>query len=284
MLVLTVAAWFDFESLHSVEAHDRWSPLAQLFSVDPLVVDELNATLLPLVALICFLINYSTMRTKLREFSFAQSLAFEAILLATLSCKSSWGLVGLLIAGTIPPYFELRRTRKPSRVYLFHMLVFGVLLVLGRFLYTGASGSASASPSSLSLLVLTLALLMRSGIVPFHCWMTDLFENSTFGTALQFVTPMLGAYGVVRLVLPGRACLALADDLSTFVIHSSLCRRHRAGAARSPPVLLLPVHQSLVACAVRGINRHTNRPDGCPLLVAIGCPVTDGFGPDAALH
>jgi len=32
--------------------------------------------------------------------------------------------------------------------------------------------------------------------------MTDLFEHATFGTALLFVTPMVGAYAVVRLVLP----------------------------------------------------------------------------------
>ena len=32
--------------------------------------------------------------------------------------------------------------------------------------------------------------------------MTDLFEKATFGTALLFVTPITGAYAVMRLVLP----------------------------------------------------------------------------------
>jgi NADH-quinone oxidoreductase subunit M len=32
--------------------------------------------------------------------------------------------------------------------------------------------------------------------------MTDLFEHASFGTALLFVTPMVGAYAAVRLVLP----------------------------------------------------------------------------------
>src|SRR5690606_21393752 len=45
-------------------------------------------------------------------------------------------------------------------------------------------------------------VLLRSGIVPVHCWMTDLFEKAGFGTALLFVTPMVGAYAAVRLVLP----------------------------------------------------------------------------------
>ncbi len=46
------------------------------------------------------------------------------------------------------------------------------------------------------------AILIRSGSVPVHCWMTDLFENASFATALLFVTPMAGAYAAVRLVLP----------------------------------------------------------------------------------
>jgi NADH-quinone oxidoreductase subunit M len=44
--------------------------------------------------------------------------------------------------------------------------------------------------------------LIRCGIVPVHVWMTDLIERATFGTALLFITPMLGAYAAVRLVVP----------------------------------------------------------------------------------
>ena len=50
--------------------------------------------------------------------------------------------------------------------------------------------------------MLIAAILIRSGSVPVHCWMTDLFENATFATALLYVTPMAGAYAAVRLVLP----------------------------------------------------------------------------------
>src|SRR4030095_6206066 len=46
------------------------------------------------------------------------------------------------------------------------------------------------------------AVLVRSGIFPFHCWVTDLFENATFGSALLFVTPIAGAYAAFGLVLP----------------------------------------------------------------------------------
>jgi NADH-quinone oxidoreductase subunit M len=44
--------------------------------------------------------------------------------------------------------------------------------------------------------------LIRGGIFPLHCWMTDLFEHATFGTALLTVTPIAGAYAALRLVFP----------------------------------------------------------------------------------
>ncbi len=50
--------------------------------------------------------------------------------------------------------------------------------------------------------LLTIAVLLRAGVVPVHCWMTDLFEHASFGTALLFVAPMTGAYAVMHLVLP----------------------------------------------------------------------------------
>jgi NADH-quinone oxidoreductase subunit M len=49
---------------------------------------------------------------------------------------------------------------------------------------------------------LVAALFIRGGLVPLHCWMTDLFEHATFGTALLTVTPITGAYAALRLVFP----------------------------------------------------------------------------------
>ena len=193
-LACAIAAWQDFGSQHLSQAHDRWGPLARLLQNDLLVIDELSAPLLPLAALICFLTNLATLRAKVRDFSFSRSLASEAILLATLSCKLPWGVVALLAAGTVPPYIELRKGHGPSRVYAIHMSLFVALLCLGQALI-----SRYPLPA---ILLLTAGVLLRSGVVPVHCWMTDLFEHATFGTALLFVTPMVGAYGVTRLVLP----------------------------------------------------------------------------------
>lgn len=199
-LACALAAWLDFGALGSIEARDRWDPLGRIFHRDLLVVDELSAPKLSLVALIYFLTTLATLRTKVREFSFTRSLGSEAILLATLACKLPWGVVALLAAGTVPPYLELRKGRKPRRVYAAHMILFVALLCLGQLLLD--MRGRSSGPSTTAIVLLASAVLLRSGVVPVHCWMTDLFEHATFGTALLFVTPMVGVYGVTRLVLP----------------------------------------------------------------------------------
>jgi NADH-quinone oxidoreductase subunit M len=198
-LACALAAWLEFGLRRPVEAHDP-ALLGGLLHQDLLVVDDLSAPKLPLAALIYFLTNLATLRTKVREFSFVRSLGSEAILLATLACKLPWGVVALLAAGTVPPYLELRDGRKPWRVYVVHMTLFVGLLCLGQWLL-GARDPASG-PSALAVVLLATAVLLRNGVVPVHCWMTDLFEHATFGTALLFVTPMVGVYGVTRLVLP----------------------------------------------------------------------------------
>lgn len=199
-LICTIGVLIDFSLLHVFEAHDKWDLFAGLLPRDMFVVDELSAPLLPLGAMLYFLTQLATLRTKVRRFSFSWTLFSESVLLATLACKAPWGVIALLAIGTIPPYFELRHRQKPTRVYVLHMGLFVTLLVAGQALihHEGAHSVHSA----LAIGLIAAAVLLRSGIVPVHCWMTDLFEHASFGTALLFVTPMVGAYGAMRLVLP----------------------------------------------------------------------------------
>ena len=50
--------------------------------------------------------------------------------------------------------------------------------------------------------LLLAAVLLRCGAFPVHIWVTDLFENCSFGSALLFATPIAGVYAALRLVLP----------------------------------------------------------------------------------
>ena len=199
-LVCTTSAWQDFYTLHVDQAHDRWDLISPYLGPEFLVIDALNAPLLPMAALLYLLTMTATAPTKIRRFSFSAALISEAILLSTLSCRDGWGLIVLLAVGTLPPRWELRARKKPTRVFAIHMALFVGLLAAGWSMVEWEGAGPTHSMFAVGLLV--AAVLVRSGIAPLHCWMTDLFEHATFGTALLFVTPMVGAYAAVRLVLP----------------------------------------------------------------------------------
>lgn len=199
-LLCAAGTWADFVLSHAVEADDPGHLFSRVLGREVLVIDQLSAPLLFLVALLYFLTTLSTLRTKIRRFSFAWMLVSEALALATFSCQEAWGVIGLMTAATVPPWLELRARGKPTRVYVLHAALFAALMIAGQ---AGVEWEGSGEAHSLWFVGLLLAaVLVRSGIVPFHCWMTDLFEHATFGTALLFVTPIGGAYAAIRLVLP----------------------------------------------------------------------------------
>ncbi|QDV83894.1 proton-conducting transporter membrane subunit [Planctomycetes bacterium TBK1r] len=199
-LALTIGELIDFVLIGTFEAHDHWPFIDWMFDRDVFVVDELSAFQLPLAALIFLVTVMSTLRTKAPRFSLKLALVSETLVLATFSCRSSWTLIVLLIAATIPPYLELRNRQRCTRLYVLHMAVFAALLLVGYgwLSMTEMNSTAVLIPGAL----LTAAALFRSGVFPFHLWMTDLFEKATFGTAILFSTPLVGAYAVMRLVLP----------------------------------------------------------------------------------
>ncbi|MCA9122449.1 MAG: oxidoreductase [Planctomycetaceae bacterium] len=198
--VSTFGAWLDFSRLRSFEAHDHWNLLSRMFGSDAVVIDELSAPLLPLAALLYLLTIISTLRTKSRRFPLVSTLISESLLLAALSCRSHWGLIALLGLQALPPFFEMRSRGRSTRIFAIHSILSIALLAIG-WAMIDAEGVKSEH-SIWAIGMLTAAVLIRSGCVPVHCWMTDLFENASFATALLYVTPMVGAYATVRLVLP----------------------------------------------------------------------------------
>ncbi len=198
--VCALLAWLGY-SLHDspVDADDGGLQ-EYLFGKPVFEMDELNAPLLPTVALLHFLIAWATARTKMRRFSFSWSLAAGSIRLALFSCTDPRMLVGLLVADTLPPGVELLNRGRSIRVYVLHMGLFLGLLIAGWTLVSSAATEA-AQPVHGTILLL-IALLIRCGTVPAHCWVTDWFEHASFGIALLSLAPLAGVYAVVRLVLP----------------------------------------------------------------------------------
>ncbi|HUR54770.1 MAG TPA: proton-conducting transporter membrane subunit [Gemmataceae bacterium] len=153
-----------------------------------LTLEGVSGVVLPAVALLHFLIALTTVRTKAGRFSFGGLLVGDALRLATFACPDPTVLAVLLAVNVLPPYFDLVRRGKSTRVYSIHMTLFVALL---------AGGLVAESPA-----LLMGAVLVRCGTFPVHVWVTDLIENASFGNALLFVTPLTGMYAAVRLVLP----------------------------------------------------------------------------------
>jgi NADH-quinone oxidoreductase subunit M len=194
----TLACWQDLIWLGAEAARDPGPVAAALGGYFEL--DALSAPLLPLVALVYLLTAIATLRTKVRRFSFVGTLVSLAMALAVFACRNPWGIIGLLAIRVVPPYLELRAREKPTAVFALHMALFIALLAIG---WTFVEWEGRQNTHSLWAIVpLLLAVLIRTGSIPFHCWITDLFEHATFGTALLDVLPMMGAYVAVRLVLP----------------------------------------------------------------------------------
>ncbi|MCA9081066.1 MAG: oxidoreductase [Planctomycetaceae bacterium] len=224
-LFCAVGEWVDFNTLATFEAHDHWDVIRLIFHRDVFVIDELSAPLLPLAALLYLTTIMTTLRTKMNRFSFHWTLFSESVLLATLACRHQWVIIGLLTVALIPPYLELRQRKQNTRVYVTHMGLSVALMCVGQWL-VGREANA-ANPPLWAGFLLTAGALIRSGICPLHCWMTDLFEKATFGTALLFVTPMTGAYAVMRLVFP----IAPAWALQSIAVLSLVTAVYAAGMA-----------------------------------------------------
>jgi NADH-quinone oxidoreductase subunit M len=195
-----VIAGFGFYAARAMGESDGSSLQPFCFGRTVFRLDELNAPLLPLVALLHFLTALATGRTRMRLFSLTWSLAAEGIKLATVACLAPWVLVGLLVAGAVPAFAELRNRGASTRVYLLHMGLFALFAVVGWAGIATAAGSETQVAWASALLL--AAILIRCGVVPVHCWLTDWFEHASFGNALLFVTPLTGVYAALRLVLP----------------------------------------------------------------------------------
>ncbi len=199
-LLFALMTWFDLADIRVFEAHDKWTVLGWLPGGDPFIVDELSAPLLPLAALQFFLTIVATLRTKAARFSFALTLVSESLVLATFATRNTILLAALLVAATVPPAIELIRRGQPTRVFVQHMGLFAALLFVG--VLAREVSPANSFVANGGTFAIAIAILIRSGVVPFHLWVRDLFERASFGTAILFVTPMTGAYGALRFLLP----------------------------------------------------------------------------------
>jgi NADH-quinone oxidoreductase subunit M len=199
VLMLTLGTWADFTAAGAGTAHDT-AASAMPWLDAAFAIDQINAPLLPLAALLYLVVTLTTLRTKIRRFSFTWNLISLSLLLALLSCRSPWGIVALSIAQTIPPAIELSMRGRSTRIFILYMASFAACLVAGVAL--ADFDRDPAMQPALAVGLIAAAVLIRNAALPVHGWLADLFESAGFGTSLLFVTPMTGAYIAVRLLLP----------------------------------------------------------------------------------
>ncbi len=199
-LGLAIGEWIDFGTLHTFEAHDHWDLVHRVTTVDILVVDELSAPLLPLTALVFLMTVLSTLPSKAGRFPFRSALILLGMCMAILSCREPWVIVSLVSLMCVPVAANIRERKRSSTVFYLHMGMMSALLGGGQLVLSlpGVEGNVRLG----GVLLLTFGCLVRSGIVPVHCWLTDMFEKASMGISLLFVSPMIGAYLTMRLVYP----------------------------------------------------------------------------------
>ncbi|MBA4031682.1 MAG: oxidoreductase, partial [Planctomyces sp.] len=158
-------------------------------------VDILSAPVLPVVALLHLLAALMVPRIHATN-AFCSSICLSmGLQLATFGCTEPSLLVLLLIAGALPPLWEMWRNNRHPQLYLLHMIPFAVFLLLGWF-------ADELEMKRLAVACWMIAALIRSGTFPAHAWVPSLFETSNFGTSILFVVPMVGFYAALRMVLP----------------------------------------------------------------------------------
>ncbi|MBM4002749.1 MAG: oxidoreductase [Planctomycetes bacterium] len=250
--VLATICWFEFyrgSPLLEVEWPAGW---AEIMSRSPFRIDELAAPLVPAVALFQFMTALATTRTKIARFPFASILISESICLMTFASRDWSLLTGLLISATIPPALDLLQRGKPARIYLVYQAAYVVLLIAAWIVH---EFYPLASPFAWSIPLL-IAIMIRSGLLPFHSWLTDLFEEASMGMALTSVVPVTGAMAAVRLLLP-----SAPDSVLTWLAGFALATAiYTAGMAlvqrevRRFFTYLFLSHSSLI---LAGIDLHT---------------------------
>jgi NADH-quinone oxidoreductase subunit M len=197
-LASAFGAWLTFHVFRRPDSSHVTSALDDLLGFELFQLDELNAPLPVLVGLLYLLTIVATLRTKVGRFSFARTLVAQTIAMALMASVRPWAIVSLLTLGVVPPILEIRARGGNPRVFTLHMLVYVVFLSVGQLLAERFGPGQHLIPS----LLLVGAIFIRSGMVPAHLWVGDLFEQASFGTSVLFATTMAGAYAAVRLLLP----------------------------------------------------------------------------------
>jgi len=252
-LASSLAGWIESVRL-GPESGGGFRLLAELLGTGVFAVDSLNAPLIPLTALLTLVVVVATSRSKVRRFSFTRTMLLEALLLLTMSARAPGVLMTLLALQPLPLAHELRAGGHPSRVLVLHVALSFASMVLGWLLVSDASPDGARTSWGYALIAVGVAV--RSGLVPAHCWVLDLFQKGSLGTALVATTPLTGAYAAVRLLHEQGADRA-AFGLTVLALLTSLYCAAMGAVQADARRLVFQLHSSLSALVLAGVVLRT---------------------------
>lgn len=219
VFLLNGSLWIDFACMGAAPAHGFFPHLLPI-PQNWFAIDRLNAPLLTLTSLLYLVALLTTLRSRVNRFTLTWMLVSQSIQLLTLSSVQPWALIAFLVAGTLPPYVELRMRQKATQVFVAHMYLFAVLLIAGQALADVTVILPWLMPWA--VMALAAAVFIRSGVFPFHGWMSDLFEQASYGTSLLFTLPLPGAYAILRLLVP-IASESMLDAVRLVALATAVC-------------------------------------------------------------
>jgi NADH-quinone oxidoreductase subunit M len=166
-------------------------------------IDTLSGVLLPFAAALWLLTVAVTPRAALDRGGLRRTALATLVTIASFLTESAVVLVVLSVAsvGTF-----LAALADPAHRYQFRV----VAVYLGVSTFSFAIGVAllvtpgvqSTVVESAAIWLIVLAALVRKGIVPFHAWVPEVFDQGRLGPAILFNAPQVGAYMVLVLVVP----------------------------------------------------------------------------------
>jgi NADH-quinone oxidoreductase subunit M len=186
-------------------------------------LDGFSAILVVFDAVATLAILLAAPRGQLDSRAAGALLATEASTLLAFSALDSWLLLLGWGGSLIPGWFEVRRAAAPEharfagRIYALYLFGSTALLAAGIALSIPlALGAGVDAPMHLPALadadlpragalpvlaLLSVAVLLRSGLVPFHSWIPALCERVPPLVLLPVLLSQLGAYAFVRLLI-----------------------------------------------------------------------------------
>ncbi len=215
-LVLASAGWID----HFLSSdHVSSSMLNEWLGLPIFAIDSLNSPVILMTALIYLMTPVMTVRTKMPRFSFAGSSFGESLVLTSLVSMQPALIAAFMSIACLIPWYELRARRASTRLFMMHMVAFIVVMWAGVLLLP--------TQVTLGSILVAGAVAIRTGLPPFHLWVSDLLSQATFGRCLLFLTPMPAAYLVTRVLVP----VAPEFLLSILGWHAVIAAFYAAGLA-----------------------------------------------------